>query len=128
MVVQPIADVRQARSLEATNTCLDFSESYYAANMAVEEELDPRHEVIMGIDMRDNSTIGCAYYSTETNHLVLSEDISAAGMDVAEQFLMHIRPTTILVSRRSSSELLTFLESQAASGKLKFRTYLTSLS
>ncbi|KAF4976941.1 hypothetical protein FZEAL_6476 [Fusarium zealandicum] len=69
-----------------------------------------QHEVIMAVDMKDNSTIGCAYFSTTDGILYLSEDIPMATLDLAEQFLLHAEPTTLLVSARASGQFQEHLE------------------
>ncbi|KPA36038.1 dna mismatch repair protein msh5, partial [Fusarium langsethiae] len=60
-----------------------------------------QHEVVMAMDIKDNFTIGCAYFSTTDGIVQVSEDISAASLDIAEQFLIHAQPNTLLVSARA---------------------------
>ncbi|EYB22536.1 hypothetical protein FG05_11941 [Fusarium graminearum] len=95
------------------------------------EEQNPRsssepvqHEVVMAMDMKDDLTIGCAYFSTADGILQVSEDISAASLDIAGQFLIHAQPNNLLVSARAPSsefsietahERLVGLNSQALS-------------
>ncbi|CEI65163.1 unnamed protein product [Fusarium venenatum] len=74
------------------------------------EEQNPRsssepvqHEVVMAMDIKDDFTIGCAYFSTTDGILQVSEDISAASLDIAEQFLIHAQPNSLLVSARAPS-------------------------
>ncbi|KAH8735372.1 muts domain V-domain-containing protein [Ilyonectria robusta] len=69
----------------------------------------------MAIDMREKSTIGCAYFTTEEGVIRISEDIPMANMDIAEQFLIHIQPTTLLISARAPEEFHVYLEKQCAS-------------
>lgn len=75
-------------------------------------------EVIMAMDMRDNATIGCAYFNTRDSTLSLSEDIPMANLDIAEQFLIHIQPTTVLLSARAPESFHEFLEKQANAPEL----------
>ncbi|KAJ4320596.1 hypothetical protein N0V84_005778 [Fusarium piperis] len=79
----------------------------------------------MAIDMKDSSTMGCAYFSTIDGVLHLSEDISMATLDVADQFLFHVEPTTVLISARAPEEFQTYLEKATipsdASGGIIFR-------
>lgn len=70
-------------------------------------------EIIMAIDMRDKATVGCAAFSTADGTLALCQDIPWATLDVVEQLVMHIQPTTILISCRAPEELLNFLETRA---------------
>ena len=67
----------------------------------------------MALDMRDNSTIGCAFFSTETGMLSISDDMQMASLDVAEQFIIHTQPTTVLVCGRAAESLVDFLEKKA---------------
>ncbi|KAF5679949.1 DNA mismatch repair MSH5 [Fusarium circinatum] len=80
-----------------------------------------QHEVVMAIDIRENSTIGCAYFSTTDGILHVSEDIATASFDIAEQFLIHIQPTSLLVSARAPASFRDQLEKIAASeGRQKY--------
>ncbi|KAF5644838.1 DNA mismatch repair MSH5 [Fusarium tjaetaba] len=74
-----------------------------------------QHEVVMAIDLRDNCTIGCAYFSTTDGILHVSEDIATASLDIAEQFLIHIQPTSLLVSARAPASFRDQLEKITAS-------------
>ncbi|RFN43393.1 DNA mismatch repair protein msh5 [Fusarium flagelliforme] len=81
------------------------------------EEENPRsssepvqHEIVMAMDMKDNSTIGCAYFSTTNGILQVSEDICTASLDIAEQFLTHAQPSSLLVSARSPTSFWDHLE------------------
>ncbi|KAF7559596.1 hypothetical protein G7046_g4580 [Stylonectria norvegica] len=76
------------------------------------------HEVIMAMDMRDNATIGCAYFATTGGILYVSEDIPMADMDISEQFLIHAQPTTLLVSARAPEQFREYFEKQASSPDL----------
>ncbi|KAG9506978.1 hypothetical protein J7337_000526 [Fusarium musae] len=80
-----------------------------------------QHEVVMAIDLRDNCTIGCAYFSTTDGILHVSEDIATASLDIAEQFLIHIQPTSLLVSARAPGSFRDQLEKITASeGQRKY--------
>ncbi|KAF5608343.1 DNA mismatch repair MSH5 [Fusarium pseudoanthophilum] len=80
-----------------------------------------QHEVVMAIDLRDNCTIGCAYFSTTDGILHVSEDIATASLDIAEQFLIHIQPTSLLVSARAPASFRDQLEKITASeGQRKY--------
>ncbi|KAF4445068.1 hypothetical protein F53441_10992 [Fusarium austroafricanum] len=69
-----------------------------------------QHEVVMAIDLKENSTIGCAYFSTTDGILHVSEDIATASLDIAEQFVVHIQPTSLLVSARAPASFRDHLE------------------
>ncbi|KAF4949592.1 hypothetical protein FGADI_8787 [Fusarium gaditjirri] len=86
------------------------------ANARARSSSEPiQHEVVMAIDLRENSTIGCAYFSTTNGILHVSEDIATASLDTAEQFLIHIQPTSLLVSARASASFRDHLEKITAS-------------
>lgn len=70
-------------------------------------------EVIMAIDMKDNGTIGCAYYVAIDEALFIQEDIPLAGVDFVEMLLMRVEPTTILTSIRGPDCLIELLEAGA---------------
>jgi DNA mismatch repair protein MSH5 len=74
-----------------------------------------QHEIVMAMDMKDNSTIGCAYFSTTNGILQVSEDICTASLDIAEQFLIHAQPSSLLVSARSPTSFRDHLEKLATS-------------
>ncbi|PNY29296.1 MutS protein [Tolypocladium capitatum] len=72
-------------------------------------------EVIMALEMRDGASMGCAFFTTATGALALSEDVPMADTNVAEHFVTHIQPTTLLVSARAPEQLMNFLEKLAGS-------------
>ncbi|KAF5632203.1 DNA mismatch repair MSH5 [Fusarium sp. NRRL 52700] len=74
-----------------------------------------QHETVMAIDLKENSTIGCAYFSTTDGILHVSEDIATASLDIAEQFLIHIQPTSLLVCARAPANFRDQLEKIATS-------------
>lgn len=67
----------------------------------------------MAIDMKDNGTIGCAYYVAMEEALFIQEDIPMAGVDFVETLLMRVEPTTVLTSIRGPDNLIEFLEAGA---------------
>ncbi|KUI66380.1 hypothetical protein VM1G_02032 [Cytospora mali] len=78
-----------------------------------DSEPDVVNEVIMAIDMKDNGTIGCAYYVALDEALFLQEDIPLAGIELVEMLILHVEPTTVLVSIRGPDNLVEFLEAGA---------------
>lgn len=74
------------------------------------EDLD---EIIMAIDMKDNGTVGSAYYVAIDEALFLQEDVSMAGIEFIETLLLRVEPTTVLISLRSPDSLVEFLEAGA---------------
>ncbi|KAH7160110.1 muts domain V-domain-containing protein [Dactylonectria estremocensis] len=71
------------------------------------------NEIIMAIDIREKDTIGCAYFATAEGILQLAEDIPMANTDIAEQFLIHVQPTTLLISARAPEDFQRFFEKQS---------------
>lgn len=67
----------------------------------------------MAIDMRDNGTVGCAYYVAIDEALFLQEDIAMAGIEFVETLVIRVEPTTVLISLRSPDSLVNFLEAGA---------------
>lgn len=67
----------------------------------------------MAIDMKDNGTVGCAYYVAVDEALFLQEDSPMAGIDFVETLLLRVEPTTVLISLRSPDNLVEFLEAGA---------------
>lgn len=63
----------------------------------------------MAIDMKDNGNLGCAYYIAADETLFLLEDVAMSGIDLVETLLLHVNPTTVLISARSSETLASYL-------------------
>lgn len=76
------------------------------------EQVESVNEVIMAIYVGERSSMGCAYFSTADATLHMSEDISMATLDIADQFMNHIEPTTLLVSARAPRFILDFFETK----------------
>lgn len=64
----------------------------------------------MAIDMKENGTVGCAYYIAVDEALFLQEDIAVAGLEFVETLLLRIEPTTVIISLRSPDNFVEFLE------------------
>ncbi|KAI0882714.1 muts domain V-domain-containing protein [Annulohypoxylon maeteangense] len=73
------------------------------------EDADALGEVIMAIDMKDNGNLGCAYYIAIDETMFLLEDVAMSGIDLVETLLLHVNPTTILISARASEALASYL-------------------
>lgn len=71
---------------------------------------DVLNEVIMAVDMKDNGTVGCAYYVALDESLFLQQDIPLAGIELVEILILHVEPTTVLISVRGPDDLVAFLE------------------
>lgn len=77
------------------------------------DEPEGLDEIIMAIDMRDNGTVGSAYYVAIDEALFLQEDVTMAGIEFVETLLLRVEPTTVLISLRSPDSLVEFLEAGA---------------
>ena len=67
----------------------------------------------MALLLSNNGSIGCAYYVAAEEALYLQEDIPMAGMELVETLLLHVDPTTVLVSSRACHALVEYLERSA---------------
>lgn len=77
--------------------------------MLSSEDADALGEIIMAIDMKDGGNLGCAYYIAVDETMFLLEDIAMSGIDLVETLLLHVNPTTILISARASEALASHL-------------------
>ncbi|KAI1467344.1 muts domain V-domain-containing protein [Daldinia caldariorum] len=59
--------------------------------------------------MKENGSLGCAYYIAADETLFLLEDVAMSGMDLVETLLLHVNPTTILISARAPEKLADYL-------------------
>ncbi|KAK6958086.1 hypothetical protein Daesc_000879 [Daldinia eschscholtzii] len=74
-----------------------------------DEDADALREIILAIDMKENGSLGCAYYIAIDETLFLLEDIAMSGMDLVETLLLHVNPTTVLISARAPEKLADYL-------------------
>lgn len=80
----------------------------------VQNSIEPIIEIIMAVDLRDGQTMGCAFFQMENGALSLCTDVPMADLDVLEQLLAQIEPTTVLAPGRAPETLLAFLEERSA--------------
>lgn len=78
-----------------------------------EDDIDIVSEVIMAIEMKDNNTVGCAYYVTVEETLCLQEDIAMAGIEIVETLLLQAQPSTVIISHRAPPKMADYLERHA---------------
>lgn len=78
-----------------------------------DHEDDVQNEVIMAIEMKDNSTVGCAYYVTTDETLYLQEDIPMAGIEVVETLILQAQPTSVIINNRAPARMADYLEAHA---------------
>ena len=79
----------------------------------VQSSVEPNPEIILAMDLRENSTLGCAFFDSDNGALLLGTDVFMADLDVAEQILVHVQPSTVLMNGRAPEDLLAFLEGKA---------------
>ncbi|KAI1373621.1 muts domain V-domain-containing protein [Hypoxylon crocopeplum] len=87
----------------------DNGSNSQADDMLSSEDADALREIIMAIDMKDNGDLGCAYYVAIDEALFLLEDVAMSGLDLVETLLLHVNPTTVLISARVSEALANYL-------------------
>lgn len=63
--------------------------------------------------MRDNGSLGCAYYVASDEVLYLLEDVAMAGIDLVDTLLLHGNPTTVIISARAPETLADYLAQRA---------------
>lgn len=67
----------------------------------------------MAIEMKDNNTVGCAYYITIEETLYLQEDIPMAGIEIVETLLLQAQPTSVIINNRAPAKMADYLEAHA---------------
>lgn len=72
-------------------------------------------EVIVAVEMKDNQFIGCSCYSSNNGCLSVGEDHRVGDIDILQQVLNHVQPTTILISARAPKYLQNVIQSFADS-------------
>lgn len=90
--------------------------SYYGGitvDESVSHDHDTLNEVIMAVNMDREGKVGCAYYSAVDETLFLEDDIAMGGIETVETFLLHLEPTSVLISNRAADSLVQFLEPNA---------------
>lgn len=77
------------------------------------EDADALNEIIMAVDMRDQGTLGCAYYIAREEKLFLMEDIKLSGLEIVDTLKLHASPTVVLISTKSDDALEDHLMKEA---------------
>jgi DNA mismatch repair protein MSH5 len=83
------------------------------AEIQAREDSDEMNEVIMAVDMRDKSTVGCSYYNPREEKLYIMQDIKMAGLDIVDLLKIHAQPTLMLISTLSEDKLEEHLSKEA---------------
>ncbi|KAL9597285.1 MAG: hypothetical protein Q9219_005266 [cf. Caloplaca sp. 3 TL-2023] len=65
------------------------------------EEADAMNEVVMAVDLRDRTTVGCAYYVAREEKLYMMEDVKFGGIEIVEKseefatpYIVEVRPSS----------------------------------
>jgi hypothetical protein len=80
----------------------------------VPSSIEPITEIIMAIDSRENSAMGCSFFDTETRTLLIGTDVPMTDLDTTEQILAQVQPTTVLINGRAPEGLFAFMENRSA--------------
>ncbi|KAJ5767203.1 uncharacterized protein N7511_004819 [Penicillium nucicola] len=86
--------VPSVRSPGTTNTKIETDRSIGVTD----NEFDDH--VIAAVDMKDDTTVGCAYYSAEEEKMYLLGDSRSGGLETIETLLLQIKPTVVLMPPR----------------------------
>lgn len=81
--------------------------------MREREDSDALNEIIMAVEMKERSSVGCAYYVAREETLFLMEDIKMAGLDIVDTLKLHVQPTVVLISTRCEEKLEEHLAKEA---------------
>ncbi len=85
--------------------------SHDMAQLAEDEQgSSTASDVIFTIDMKEDFTLGCAFFSSSNCCLSLGQDLALADADVLEQMLVYVQPTAIIISSRAPELLRSFIE------------------
>ncbi|KJZ71201.1 hypothetical protein HIM_09407 [Hirsutella minnesotensis 3608] len=117
-----LPDMRRSSSTPRRQVSLNQSPSPASGSVRLELNQDGNmedvedlpDEVIMALDVRDGGTMGCAFFTTADGTLSLADDVPLADDSTAEHFIVHVQPTTLLVSARAPETLLAYLERQVS--------------
>jgi hypothetical protein len=90
-----------------SSSCLPVLESWPISDEALDLAIRP--DVFMAMDMRENHTFGCSFYSSQTRELLLLEDMTITDQTVVESLLLSIQPTVVLILIRASPALASTL-------------------
>uniref|UniRef100_A0A093V679 DNA mismatch repair protein MSH5 n=1 Tax=Talaromyces marneffei PM1 TaxID=1077442 RepID=A0A093V679_TALMA len=80
------------------------SSRQHGLHPAVDEDenlVDDLGEVVMGIDIKEEGTVGCCFYIAREERLSILSDVQFGGKDFIDTLKVEINPTTILTSTRA---------------------------
>ncbi|KAL8701408.1 MAG: hypothetical protein Q9201_004922 [Fulgogasparrea decipioides] len=85
------------------------------ADIDEREDDDSMNEVIMAVDLRDQGTVGCAYYVAREEKLYMMEDVRLGAIEVIQALISYGQPTVILLSTRVDEDVSSLLDSSDVS-------------
>lgn len=76
---------------------------------------DPLHidETIMVSSVTDDGTMGCAFFSTQENRILIAQDVALADESMMQRFVSHIQPSVILIPPKFPNSMGEVLDSYA---------------
>ncbi|KXL49566.1 MAG: hypothetical protein FE78DRAFT_139733 [Acidomyces sp. 'richmondensis'] len=95
--------VDDEKGVATTETKLNIQSDFGA-------DVDALEEIIMGVNVTERGTVGCAYYAAREETLYFMEDAKLGGVDIVENLKLFIDPTTVLVSTRCNDEVIARLD------------------
>ena len=76
---------------------------------------DGNNNATLAMDMKTDGTLGCAYFSSDSNILFLLQEVASADMAWVDQLVFHARPAVVLLPARAPEDMIQHLESLAGS-------------
>ena len=76
----------------------------------------PSHDndTTLAMDIKTDATLGCAYFSSDSNTLFFFQEVAGVDMMWIDQLLFQAQPATVLLPARAPENLVQHLERLAA--------------
>lgn len=103
----------ELHSLSAGFRWLDAEDA--ASDADADRAEDPAEEVILAVDVRANNSMGCAYFSTQSQGLYLLNDVQSVGMDVLGSLVVQVQPTMVLTSFQAPESVIEYFDQDSRS-------------
>lgn len=72
------------------------------------------NDTTLAMDMKTDATLGCAYFSSDSNTMFLFQEVAGADMVWVDQLLFHAQRAVVLLPARAPENLVQHLERLAA--------------
>nr|ABH09702.1 MSH5-like protein [Talaromyces marneffei] len=98
------------------------SSRQHGLHPAVDEDenlVDDLGEVVMGIDIKEEGTVGCCFYIAREERLSILSDVQFGGKDFIDTLKVEINPTTILTSTRAEEATMNDIRQFALDNALR---------